>query len=167
MDILTNPQFVIQEMRRIENHRTQETPLVVLHPEEPRPLVTPGPRERLAFILLRSDTVPVEVVLGLSGLLWGLWFLSPVGWEDVVVNADTVLLPSWGWGALFLLGSTLLLYGTVWKKAAVVRTAAMLSFLLWTFSLLASLFEIGIFVPTSLLFAVTAAWVYLRQGPTR
>lgn len=167
MPTLRDRNFVLEEMRRVEQIRTRETPLVLLTPEPPPPPKRVSPRKRLSYILFRIPTAPVELVLGFSGLLWALWFIYPVGGDAAFAHPQNALLPHWGWGILFLIASLGQVYGVLHKSNPVRRASAMMTFLLWTFALLAAVFEIGIFVPTSLLFALAAAWIYLRRSVTR
>lgn len=166
MTTLRDRNFVLEEMRRVEEIRTRETPLVFMAPAPPPPNKV-SPRERMSYILFRSATDPVELILGLSGVLWAIWFIYPLGGDITFTHPQNALLPHWGWGILFFITSVTQVYSLLHKRDTLRRVVAMTMFLLWTFALLAAFFEIGIFVPTSLLFALAAAWIYLRQSIPR
>lgn len=159
MNALRDIKSVLEEMHRVEEHRTRETPLSLVRFEPPNAFIKPtGPKERLESILFHADTIPVEIVVGVSSLLWGIWFLVPVG----ALSVPGLLLPLWCWGLLFVAAALFQIHGALLHNNRIRRFSAMSMFLLWTFALLVAVFNLGVFIPTSLLFALTSAWIHLR-----
>lgn len=127
---------------------------------------------RIVELVLRRDFEYSEFQGAVIATCWGLWLLNP--WYDVLVvsgnyRALAVYGPDHAWGALFLAIGFGQLAGVIFRFHEIRRWSAFLAALLWTFVavLVARVSPFSLSVPTTSMFAVGAAWGYLRIGMSR
>ena len=131
-----------------------------------------GILQRFVELVLRRDIEYSEFQGALIAFSWGLWMMNP--WVDIFstyngYRALADIAPDFYWGILLTLVGVCQLYGLVRRKYSYRRFFAFMAAVIWTFIavLLALTSPFFLSVPTAFMFAVGAAWGYLRIGMSR
>ena len=127
----------------------------------------PKTMTRIGLFLFYRQYEVGELLLGLLGVIWGLWILNPFidPFELEFYNSFLCLAPGWVWGlGVFLIGLFTIIAAVCKHKYYFRATALLINIFLWSF--IASRFLVAVYAstgfPVYFIVALTAVWLYLR-----
>jgi len=122
---------------------------------------------RIVQVLIADHAMP-EALLGVGGMLWGVWLLNP-HWNTFSAagfHALAEVAPEWAWGGLFLSVGWIQITGIACDWRTLRLAAAFAGAFVWIAVALGFLTSnvASLGGPTYTLLAMLSGWVFLRIG---
>jgi hypothetical protein len=131
-----------------------------------------GVASKFWYTFKKSDIEPVEAIVGLVSVGWGVWVGNPLQSAfavapDIYAGAASVA-PEWVWACATIIVGFLVLAGLGSGIRHLRRQGSFVAFLVWSMVSGASLTgnTFNTTAPVAYVFlAALCAWIYLRVGP--
>ena len=121
--------------------------------------------DALNFYLWKANTETGELLLGFTGLVWGIWLLHPAETFQLPSYQGFIeVAPEWAWGLAFLLLGLFTLYATLINSYKCRRLSTLANVIGWTFVMTAFFVHVpqSTAVPVYFLIALSSIWLHIR-----